>query len=96
MLEGFGPPPTVSWRNLRPHGHCVDRTTKTLRHNHLIHPDDYPGGKCFVLNAATVGAFLRLVRFLPTKSAKILPRNEKEETSSMFGSALQKISWIPL
>ncbi len=33
----------TSWRNAFAHGHCVDRPTKTLRHNHLIPPDQYPG-----------------------------------------------------
>jgi hypothetical protein len=32
-----------SWRNAFAHGHCVDRPTKSLRHNHLISPNDYPG-----------------------------------------------------
>lgn len=33
----------VTWRNAFTHGHCVDRPTKSLRHNHLISPDEYPG-----------------------------------------------------
>jgi NAD(P)-dependent dehydrogenase (short-subunit alcohol dehydrogenase family) len=33
----------VTWRNAFAHGHCVDRPTKSLRHNHLISPDEYPG-----------------------------------------------------
>jgi hypothetical protein len=33
----------TSWRNAYAHGHCVDRPTKTLRHNHLIKPEEYPG-----------------------------------------------------
>jgi hypothetical protein len=32
-----------SWRNAFAHGHCVDRPTKSLRHNHLISPAEYPG-----------------------------------------------------
>jgi hypothetical protein len=31
----------VSWRNAFAHGHCVDRPTKSLRHNHLISPSEY-------------------------------------------------------
>lgn len=31
------------WRNAFAHGHCVDRPTRSLRHNHLISPDQYPG-----------------------------------------------------
>jgi hypothetical protein len=32
-----------AWRNAFAHGHCVDRPTKSLRHNHLISPSEYPG-----------------------------------------------------
>ena len=32
-----------SWRNAFTHGHCTDRPTKSLRHNHLISPTTYPG-----------------------------------------------------
>lgn len=31
----------TSWRNSYAHGHCVDRPTKSLRHNHLISPKFY-------------------------------------------------------
>jgi hypothetical protein len=31
------------WRNTFAHGHCVDRPTRSLRHNHLLPPDQYPG-----------------------------------------------------
>lgn len=30
------------WRNSYAHGHCTDRPTKSLRHNHLIAPEEYP------------------------------------------------------
>ena len=30
------------WRNSYAHGHCTDRPTKSLRHNHLIAPVEYP------------------------------------------------------
>jgi hypothetical protein len=33
----------TKWRNAFAHGHCVDRPTKSLRHNHLVSPDQYPG-----------------------------------------------------
>lgn len=33
----------TQWRNAFAHGHCVDRPTRSLRHNHLIPPDQYPG-----------------------------------------------------
>jgi hypothetical protein len=31
-----------NWRNAFAHGHCVDRPVKSLRHNHLIPPLQYP------------------------------------------------------
>lgn len=33
----------TKWRNAFAHGHCVDRPTRSLRHNHLVPPDQYPG-----------------------------------------------------
>jgi hypothetical protein len=33
----------TSWRNAFAHGHCVDRPTKSLHHNHLVSPPEYPG-----------------------------------------------------
>ena len=33
----------AQWRNALAHGHCVDRPTQALRHNHFISPDQYPG-----------------------------------------------------
>jgi len=30
------------WRNSYAHGKCTDRPSKTLRHNHLIEPEEYP------------------------------------------------------
>jgi hypothetical protein len=54
-----------AWRNAFVHGHCVDRPTKSLRHNHLIHPENLPG----VLEALAtmrelVGAYLRVSDYL--------------------------------
>ena len=33
----------MGWRNAFAHGHCVDRPLKSLRHNHLISPEEYSG-----------------------------------------------------
>ena len=33
----------ATWRNAFVHGHCADRPVKSLRHNHLISPPQYPG-----------------------------------------------------
>jgi hypothetical protein len=32
----------TKWRNSFAHGHCTDRPTQSLRHNHLIKPPEYP------------------------------------------------------
>jgi hypothetical protein len=49
----------TAWRNAFAHGHCVDRPTKSLRHNHLISPDEYPSVKSALQDVAEfVGAFL--------------------------------------
>ncbi len=57
------------WRNRFAHGHCVDRPTTSLRHNHLIHPSVYPGvpdtvGTCIDL----MEGYLVLSRYLASIS----------------------------
>jgi hypothetical protein len=73
----------ASWRNTFVHGHCVDRPTKSLRINHLVHPDQYSG----VLGAIStmrelVGAHLRISDYL--RSISVNPytgeRSENVET----------------
>jgi len=39
-----------SWRNAYAHGHCVDRPVKSLRHNHLIPPTEYPNVPNSIIN----------------------------------------------
>lgn len=51
----------TTWRNAFAHGHCVDRPTKTLRHNHLIRPDDLPGVPSGILDVMTMINALQLV-----------------------------------
>lgn len=54
-----------AWRNAFAHGHCVDRPVKTLRHNHLISPKEYPGvpdGVADVLKH--IDAYNRLSKYL--------------------------------
>jgi hypothetical protein len=53
------------WRNAFAHGHCVDRPVKTLRHNHLISPDEYPGVPDSVANVSKyVGHYISVVEYL--------------------------------
>jgi hypothetical protein len=58
-----------AWRNAFAHGHCVDRPVKTLRHNHLISPKDYPGVPDSVSEAIkNVDAYNRFAKYLATIS----------------------------
>ena len=55
----------ATWRNAFAHGHCVDRPTKSLRHNHLIPPDEYPGVPSTLSKMRDlVGAYIRISDYL--------------------------------
>lgn len=82
----------VSWRNAFAHGHCVDRQTKTLRHNHLIQPDDYPGVPSVLAETQRlVGAFLRLSDYLHSISLNPYTK-EKEGNVENVREALRRIA----
>jgi hypothetical protein len=58
-----------AWRNAFAHGHCVDRPTKSLRHNHLISPAEYPGIPSATRDTvAMVSAYLTLSDYLRLNS----------------------------
>lgn len=55
----------TAWRNAFAHGHCVDRPTKSLRHNHLISPEEYPDVASTLRDAiGLVSAFLIVSDYL--------------------------------
>ena len=55
----------TTWRNAFAHGHCVDRPTKSLRHNHLISPEEYPDVASTLRDAIElVSAFLTVSDYL--------------------------------
>jgi hypothetical protein len=59
----------AGWRNAFAHGHCVDRPVKSLRHNHLISPDEYPGVPGAAHDAMEfVGYYLAISRYLESIS----------------------------
>ena len=59
----------VKWRNAFAHGHCVDRPTKSLRHNHLIKPPAYLRVKSELSNTIQmVRSFLEVEGFLSSVS----------------------------
>jgi len=54
-----------AWRNAFAHGHCVDRPVKTLRHNHLISPNEYPGVPDSVASVVKhVSGYVKLIEYL--------------------------------
>jgi hypothetical protein len=81
-----------AWRNAYAHGHCVDRPTKSLRHNHLISPDDYPGVPDTIGAAvAHVEAYCKVAEYVGAISKnKYLsgPSWEAHEASRLVGKVL--------
>jgi hypothetical protein len=66
------------WRNAFTHGHCVDRPTRSLRHNHLIPPDQYPGVISYLAELRRlVSGYIRVSEYLASIS-----RNEYGSGSS--------------
>ena len=73
-----------NWRNAFAHGHCVDRTTKSLRHNHLIHPKEFPGVPKYISNMRDlVRAFLRLSDYLRKISVNDYTRRKSTNVESV-------------
>jgi hypothetical protein len=70
----------TSWRNAFAHGHCVDRPTKSLRHNHLISPAAYPGVPDSVASCVKlVRGYLVLSRYLTSISKNPYTGGSSEE-----------------
>lgn len=59
----------TSWRNAFAHGHCTDRPTKSLRHNHLIEPPEFPGVPSYIkLLISMLGGFVKIEPYLASIS----------------------------
>jgi len=72
------------WRNAFAHGHCTDRPTKTLRHNHLIEPDDYPGVPDSVaLCIKMLSGYLELSEYLSSISKNPYTASDCEEETAI-------------
>ena len=85
-----------SWRNAFAHGHCVDRPVKSLRHNHLVHPDEYPGVPNAVASVIEfVGGFLSLSRYLRSMSKNEYTSGDSHENCELDKSisALKEYSF---
>jgi hypothetical protein len=76
----------AAWRNAFAHGHCVDRPVKSLRHNHLISPEQYPGVPSAVADTLEfVGAFLSVSDYL-----RSISRNEYTAGGSCDNELLEE------
>jgi hypothetical protein len=79
-----------AWRNAFAHGHCVDRPVKTLRHNHLISPKDYPGVPDSVSEAIKhVDAYNRLAKYLAAISQN--PYTSSTSDPDNFNDLLREV-----
>ncbi len=59
----------TTWRNAFAHGHCVDRPTKTLRHNHLIKPSEFPTVPKFIADLIDIAdGYIQIYRYLASIS----------------------------
>lgn len=80
------------WRNAFAHGHCVDRPVKTLRHNHLISPKDYPGVPDGVEEVLKhISAFDRLSKYLAAISQN--PYTSNPESFSSLLTEVRKFNF---
>ena len=74
-----------TWRNAFAHGHCTDRPTKTLRHNHLIAPNEYPGVPDSVaLCIKMLSGYVDLCEYLISISENPYTAGRGEEETTIF------------
>lgn len=79
-----------AWRNAFAHGHCVDRPIKTLRHNHLISPNEYPGVPDSVASVVKhVSDYIQLVEYLARVSHN--PYTSSPSEGEAFKDALRNL-----
>jgi len=76
----------TTWRNTYAHGHCADRPTKSLRHNHLISPNEYPSVPNEVQNMVSLlEGYLVLLRHL-----RSISRNDYTKGESLHDSEIEE------
>jgi len=76
----------TSWRNAFAHGHCVDRPTRSLRHNHLVSPEQYPGVPDSVAKCITMlEGFLVVSTYLETISSSSYTASASVEDQELKG-----------
>ena len=72
------------WRNSYAHGHCTDRPIKSLRHNHLISPEEYPSvPKAIEHMLFQLKGYLELTTYLCAISHNEFTRAESEHNSEI-------------
>jgi len=73
-----------SWRNAFAHGHCTDRPTKSLRHNHLINPEEYPGVPSVIAEVKElVGGYIQVTDHLRSISKNPYMAGRSSEVEQM-------------
>jgi hypothetical protein len=74
-----------AWRNAFAHGHCVDRPTKSLRHNHLISPPQYPGvPDTLAKMQELIGCYVRIEEHLRSISVNQYTAGESDDIQDML------------
>lgn len=74
-----------AWRNAFAHGHCVDRPTKSLRHNHLISPPQFPGVPNYLAQMQDlVGCLIRIEDYLRSISVNPYTAGESSEIQAIL------------
>lgn len=69
-----------SWRNAYAHGHCTDRPTKTLRHNHLVKPENYSSvPREIELIQSSIEGYLLVSKYLQNISINEYTSNSSSE-----------------
>lgn len=92
----------TGWRNAFAHGHCTDRPTKTLRHNHLVKPNEYPGVPDSVASCIKmISGYVVLCNYLSSisKNPYTAGRREEDSTISKHLTEIQRYefkgnSWV--
>lgn len=75
----------TAWRNAFAHGHCTDRPTKSLRHNHLISPKEYPSVPNEVQSMVSlVDGYLLLSNYL-----RSISKNEYTKSESFHDTEIE-------
>ena len=80
----------TAWRNAFAHGHCTDRPTRSLRHNHLIKPAQYPEVPDRIAQLTELlGGYIKLADHLCSMSLNPYTRGGSSETEDIKARLLE-------